>query len=59
VNPEAPWPHLERLKERCARAGFHLKRRLAIYPEFINDEWVDPAIRPAIDRLSDWISAEV
>ena len=22
VNPEAPWPHLERLAERCARAGF-------------------------------------
>ena len=59
VNPEAPWPHLERLKERCARAGFHLKRRLAIYPEFINDEWVDPAIRPEIGRLSDRISAEV
>ncbi len=59
VNPEAPWPHLERLRERCARAGFQLKRRLAIYPEFINDEWVDPALRPALDRLSDRTAAEV
>lgn len=59
VNPEAPWPHLERLGERCARAGFHLKRRLAIYPEFINDKWVDPALRPALGRLSDLIAAEV
>jgi 7,8-didemethyl-8-hydroxy-5-deazariboflavin synthase CofG subunit len=53
VNPEAPWPHLEALAMRCARAGFHLKQRLAIYPEFIKAEWVDPAIMPAITRLSD------
>jgi 7,8-didemethyl-8-hydroxy-5-deazariboflavin synthase CofG subunit len=59
VNPEAPWPHLERLAERCARSGFHLKQRLAIYPEYINDEWVDPAMRPAIDRLNDRAGAEV
>jgi FO synthase len=58
VNPEAPWPHLERLAERCARAGFHLIQRLAIYPEYINDEWVDPAMRPAIDRLGDRVGAE-
>jgi 7,8-didemethyl-8-hydroxy-5-deazariboflavin synthase CofG subunit len=44
VNPEAPWPHIERLGERCARAGFELKERLAIYPEYINDEWLDPAV---------------
>ena len=59
VNPEAPWPHLERLAERCARAGFHLKQRLAIYPEYIHDEWVDPAMRLAIDRLNDRVQAEV
>jgi 7,8-didemethyl-8-hydroxy-5-deazariboflavin synthase CofG subunit len=59
VNPEAPWPHLERLAERCARAGFHLKQRLAIYPEYIHYEWVDPAIRPAIDHLNDRVEAEV
>ncbi|MDO8433930.1 MAG: 7,8-didemethyl-8-hydroxy-5-deazariboflavin synthase CofG [Candidatus Binatus sp.] len=44
VNPEAPWPHIEMLGERCARAGFKLGERLAIYPEYINDEWLDPAI---------------
>jgi 7,8-didemethyl-8-hydroxy-5-deazariboflavin synthase CofG subunit len=59
VNPEAPWPHLELLAERCARAGFHLNQRLAIYPEYINDEWVDSAIRPAIDRLQERVGAEV
>jgi 7,8-didemethyl-8-hydroxy-5-deazariboflavin synthase CofG subunit len=58
VNPEAPWPHLEALAVRCARAGFHLKQRLAIYPEFINTEWVDPAIMPAITRLTDELLLE-
>src|SRR5215471_11242270 len=59
VNPEAPWPHLEALAVRCARAGFHLKQRLAIYPEFINAEWVDPTIMPAITRLADELLLEV
>jgi 7,8-didemethyl-8-hydroxy-5-deazariboflavin synthase CofG subunit len=59
VNPEAPWPHLERLADRCARAGYHLKQRLAIYPEFMNAEWVDPALLPAINRLNDGLSLEV
>jgi FO synthase len=59
VNPEAPWPHLQRLAERCARAGYHLKQRLAIYPEFMNAELVDPALLPAIYRLNDGLSLEV
>ncbi|HJU09433.1 MAG TPA: 7,8-didemethyl-8-hydroxy-5-deazariboflavin synthase CofG [Candidatus Binataceae bacterium] len=58
VNPEAPWPHLEALARRCARAGFHLKQRLAIYPEFINPKWVDPAVMPAIARLTDELLLE-
>jgi 7,8-didemethyl-8-hydroxy-5-deazariboflavin synthase CofG subunit len=59
VNPEAPWPHLEALAMRCARAGFHLKQRLAIYPEFINPEWVDPAMMPIITRLANELGSEV
>ena len=48
VNPEAPWPHLEQLAATlCAGRLSICVERLAIYPEYINDEWVDPAIRPA------------
>jgi FO synthase len=53
VNPEAPWPHLERLGERCARAGFNLKERLAIYPQYINDEWLDPAVATKVRAIWD------
>lgn len=35
VNPEAPWPHLGALERACADAGYTLRPRLPIYPEFI------------------------
>jgi FO synthase len=53
VNPEAPWPHIDALGERCARAGFKLAERLAIYPEFISDEWIDPAVATSVRAIWD------
>lgn len=54
VNPEAPWPEIERLEAVCARAGLPLVERLTVYPRFIEEDgWLDPAIRPAVLRLSD------
>ena len=55
VNPEAPWPHLDRLAEETARAGRTLVERLAIYPAFIRqvDGWVAPVFKPAILRHID------
>jgi 7,8-didemethyl-8-hydroxy-5-deazariboflavin synthase CofG subunit len=35
INPERPWPHLQELQERTEAAGFALKQRLPVYPEFI------------------------
>ena len=35
INPEAPWPALRLLQEKSAQAGFELKARLPIYPEYI------------------------
>jgi FO synthase len=51
VNPEAPWPHLDSLAERCARSGFRLVERLAIYPEYIDDRWLDPAIASRVRAM--------
>ncbi len=53
VNPEAPWPHIDRLGEQCARAGFRLAERLAIYPEYINDKWLDPAVATKVRAIWD------
>jgi FO synthase len=51
INPEAPWPTLKTLYHKSAEAGFELKARLPIYPEFIREEFVAPAVRPFIERL--------
>jgi 7,8-didemethyl-8-hydroxy-5-deazariboflavin synthase CofG subunit len=56
VNPEAPWPHVEQLAERCARARFSLRERLPVYQEYINDEWIDPVLLPAVQLLAAGLS---
>ena len=55
VNPEAPWPHLEKLETETEAAGRHLRQRLAIGPAFARDvtRWADPALQTAIRRSVD------
>lgn len=53
VNPEAPWPHVAQLGETCRAEGFELRPRLPIYPEYVDDEFVDPAMRSVIERATD------
>ena len=36
VNPEAAWPHVEKLAETCRDEGFTLRERLAIYDEYVD-----------------------
>jgi 7,8-didemethyl-8-hydroxy-5-deazariboflavin synthase CofG subunit len=48
VNPEAPWPHVEKLAMTCAEEGFLLRPRLAIYPEFVREGFVDPRLLPMV-----------
>ncbi len=53
INPEAPWPEITRLREKTADAGFALRERLAIYPEFISrPDFVHPAMQPYVERLA-------
>lgn len=52
VNPEAPWPHLDRLAAVTEAAGFELRPRLPVYPEYLTDEWIDPGLlAAALDRV--------
>lgn len=48
VNPEAPWPHLDRLQGVTESRGFRLKPRLPVYPEFITERWIEADL---LDRL--------
>jgi len=50
VNPEAPWPYVADLRERCRAEGFQLRPRLPVYPEYLDRPgFVAPAMRPAIE----------
>jgi FO synthase len=55
VNPEAPWPDVERLRDACRSRGLELAPRLPLYPEHVADldRWADPAVAPAIRRAAD------
>ncbi|OQQ19776.1 7,8-didemethyl-8-hydroxy-5-deazariboflavin synthase [Streptomyces sp. M41(2017)] len=55
VNPERPWPQLERLAELTAEAGFELRERLAVQPEYIRagSPWADARVLPHLEALAD------
>jgi FO synthase len=53
VNPEAPWPDLERLEEATESRGLQLAARLPVYPEFVSGRWLDPRVMPHVLRASD------
>ncbi len=55
VNPEAPWPHLERLQSETAAADRELVERLGIGPYYAQrpERWLDAGMRAAVRRASD------
>ncbi|MFR9673592.1 bifunctional FO biosynthesis protein CofGH [Streptomyces sp. TR02-1] len=55
VNPERPWPQIERLAEHARNSGFELRERLAVYPEFVKrgEPWLDPRVLPHVEALAD------
>jgi FO synthase len=55
VNPERPWPALDRLTEVTESAGRVLAPRLAAHPAFVLDpqRWIDPDLRFAVMDRSD------
>jgi FO synthase len=55
VNPERPWPALDRLRAATEAAGKTLAPRLTIYPEFVldPDTWIHADLRTAVLVCSD------
>ncbi|GAA1796561.1 bifunctional FO biosynthesis protein CofGH [Luedemannella flava] len=55
VNPERPWPQIEELAARSAAAGFTLRERLTIYPEYVRTgaPWLDPRLAAHVAALAD------
>jgi FO synthase len=53
VNPEAPWPEIERLAAAAASRGLSLAPRLTVYPGHIAPDWIDPGVLPHVLRAAD------
>jgi FO synthase len=54
INPEKPWPHIERLSKQTAAEGFELAERLSVYPEYVNDdEFIDEKLRLTVRGKAD------
>jgi FO synthase len=55
VNPEAPWPEIERLRAATAAAGKELVERLAIYPAYAREpaRWLDASLVTPVLRAID------
>jgi len=46
INPEMAWPQIATLRSVTREAGFELRERLAVYPEYLNDSrWIAEPIR--------------
>jgi FO synthase len=62
VNPERPWPDLDRLREVTEGKGHVVAPRLTIYPEFVRarNRWLDPALHfPVMDRAdAEWLGRD-
>ncbi|WP_222193183.1 bifunctional FO biosynthesis protein CofGH [Modestobacter italicus] len=54
VNPERPWPNIDKLAELTADAGFTLRERLAAQPGYVTqpEPWLDPRVRPHVFVLA-------
>ena len=55
VNPEAPWPALTQLREQTELAGFLLKPRLPVYPEYFlaTGDYQSEELRARVLALAD------
>ena len=54
VNPERPWPTLDRLAEITKANGFELRARLTAHAPYVlaGDPWIDPRVRPHVEALA-------
>ncbi|QSR28809.1 7,8-didemethyl-8-hydroxy-5-deazariboflavin synthase [Nocardioides aromaticivorans] len=58
VNPERPWPSLDRLRSITAACGFDLRSRLTVHPEYVvgslrdGQAWIDPRLHAHVAALA-------
>ncbi|MEE2682375.1 MAG: 5-amino-6-(D-ribitylamino)uracil--L-tyrosine 4-hydroxyphenyl transferase CofH [Actinomycetota bacterium] len=62
VNPERPWPALEKISTVSEESGYFIAPRLTIYPEYAqhSETWLHPDLRfSVLDRSdSEWLGRD-
>jgi FO synthase len=55
VNPERPWPELDKLTDLLTGRGFALTERLTAHPTYVlaEEPWLDPRVLPHVRALID------
>jgi FO synthase len=53
VNPEAPWPEIAALEAGTEAGGRMLVRRLPVYPAYISELWLAPAMLTLVRQSGD------
>jgi FO synthase subunit 1 len=52
INPDQPWPQIDRLKTVCSLLGYELKERLPVYLKYIKkSEFCPVSIKKIIDNI--------
>lgn len=51
VNPEFSWPQIKKIEKNTNQAGFELKARFPVYPDYF--ELVNPALKEKMQEISD------
>jgi FO synthase len=50
ISPEHPFPSPNQVRKRLLQDGVALTERLCVYPEYIDQEWIAPAVLDVIKR---------
>jgi FO synthase len=59
INPRHPWPHVDALGESCARAGFTLRPRTALYDRYTGRPgFLDPALDAPLREVRGRLAAQ-
>lgn len=56
INPEAAWPEISQLRELTGEAGYELRERTVLYPEYIAHGWKLAA--PLAERLAEMTESD-
>jgi FO synthase len=48
ISPEHPFPSPHQVRKRLQGEGFALTERLCVYPQYIDQEWIAPAVMDTI-----------